>query len=68
VNSQSGPNPANAKIHEAVDRVERELNELVRYINSEVVPSVRDQSSRALRVAAEKLAKLADTMDDAKRR
>ena len=62
------PQPeVNARIHEAVDRVERELADLIRYLNEEVVPAARDHSSRALRIAAEKMEKLADVMDDAKR-
>ena len=57
---------ANAQIHSAVDHVERELKELIDYLDREVVPKVRTQSSRAMRVAATKLAKLADYMDEAK--
>jgi hypothetical protein len=57
---------ANEKIHSAVDHVERELKELIDYLDREVVPKVRTQSSRAMRVAASKLAKLADYMDEAK--
>lgn len=63
-----GANPSNAKIHQAVDRVERELAELIRYMNDEVVPEARKQSSHALRIAAQKLSQLADTMDKAKHR
>ena len=58
----------NRKIHEAVDRVERELKQVIRYLNDEVVPTVRQDSSRALRNAAEQLAKLADYMDESKRK
>jgi hypothetical protein len=57
---------ANAKIHDAVDKVERELKELIDYLDREVVPTVRTQSSRAMRVAASKLAKKADYIDEAK--
>ncbi len=57
----------NRKIHEAVDRVERELKQVITYLNDEVVPTVRVESSRALRTAADQLAKLADFMDEAKR-
>ena len=59
---------ANAKIHDTVDRVERELKDLIGYLNDEVVPAVRVESTRALRVAANKLAKLADYMDQAKKK
>jgi hypothetical protein len=57
----------NRKIHEAVDRVERELKQVIKYLNDEVVPTVRDESSKALRTAADQLTKLADYMDQAKR-
>jgi hypothetical protein len=58
----------NRKIHQAVDRAERELKQLITYLNDEVVPSVRNDSSRALRNAAEQLSKLADYMDESKRK
>ena len=58
----------NRKIHQAVERVERELKQVIVYLNDEVVPTVRKESSSALRTAAEQLAKLADYMDEAKRR
>jgi len=58
----------NRKIHEAVERVERELKQVIVYLNDEVVPTVRQESSRALRTASEQLSKLADYMDEAKRR
>lgn len=45
-------------------RAEAELQRLVRYINDEVVPEVREQGSSALRKAADGLHKLAETMDD----
>ncbi len=57
----------NRKIHQAVDRVERELQQLIDYLNDDVVPQVRVESTRALRVAATKLTKLADYMEQAKR-
>ncbi len=63
-----GGSPPNAKIHEAVDRVERELTEFIRYMNDEVVPEARKHSSHALRIAAQKLSQLADSMDKAKQK
>jgi hypothetical protein len=53
----------NQAIHEAASRLDRESEKLIAYINDEVVPAVRDHSSRGLRIAAEKLAKFADYMD-----
>lgn len=53
----------NSAIHEAATRVDREAEKLITYINDEVVPAVREHSSRGLRIAAEKLAQFADYMD-----
>jgi hypothetical protein len=44
-------------------RVDSEIEQMISYINNEVVPAVRGQSSRALRTAAEKLSKFADYME-----
>jgi hypothetical protein len=43
--------------------VEKETAELVAHLNNEVVPAVRQHSTKALRIAAEKLANLADYME-----
>ena len=56
----------NQAIHEAADRLDRESEKLITYLNDEVVPAVREHSSRGLRIAAEKLAKFADYMDEEK--
>jgi hypothetical protein len=48
-------------------RVDEEVEEVIRWFNDEVVPSVRQHSSRTLRSAAEKLSDFADRMDDMKR-
>ena len=53
----------NQSVAEAAATVEKESAELIAYLNSEVVPAVRQQSTRALRIAAEKLAHLADYME-----
>lgn len=54
----------NQAIHEATAKIDRESEKLVTYLNDEVVPAVREHSSRGLRIAAEKLAKFADFMDE----
>ncbi len=64
----SAGDTTNRRIHEAVDRVERELDQVIRYLNDEVVPAVRVESTRALRIAADRLARLADYMDQATHR
>lgn len=55
---------------ESVERLEefgrtvgRELGEIVSYIEKDVVPTVREHSSQGLRIAAEKLVKLAEYME-----
>lgn len=53
----------NSAIHNAADRLDRESEKLIAYLNDEVVPAVREHSSKGLRVAADKLAKFADYMD-----
>lgn len=47
-------------------RMDDEIEELIRWFNDEVVPSVRKRSSTTLRKAAEKLGQFADHMDDMK--
>lgn len=49
--------------NEAKPRVEEELKRVIAYLNDEVVPEVRQSSSKALRIAAEKLTRLAERMD-----
>ena len=51
------------KLGEADRRIREELQQVIDYLDKEVVPAVRDESSRGLRLAAEKLNKLADFMD-----
>ena len=50
-------------INEAAERLEREIPEFIKYLNDEVVPSVRKGSTKALRVASEKLTAFADYME-----
>ena len=47
-------------------RIEEETQLLINYINDELVPGIRQHSTKALRIAAEKLAKAADHMDSHK--
>jgi hypothetical protein len=57
----------NKSVAEATDRLESETAEFIKYLNDEVVPAVRQHSTKALRVASEKLMKLADYMDQHRR-
>jgi hypothetical protein len=50
-------------LNKAVPRAEEELKRVIAYLNDEVVPSVRENSSKALRVASEQLIKLAELID-----
>jgi len=52
-----------SSFEDAARRVESELKRLVATINNEIVPSLRQDSGKALRVVAEKLGKLADSLD-----
>jgi hypothetical protein len=47
----------------AAPRVEEEVRKVISYLNDEVVPKVRQNSSEALRVAADQLRKLADHLE-----
>jgi hypothetical protein len=49
---------------DAAEKLERESERVIAYLNNEVVPSIRNHSSKALRVAAEKLSWLAEYMDN----
>lgn len=53
----------NRKVADVAERLERESAELINYLNDEVVPAIRNHSTKALRIAAEKLAKMADYLD-----
>jgi F0F1-type ATP synthase membrane subunit b/b' len=56
-------NDFNRKVEEAAERLEKETVEFIKYLNDEVVPAVRQHSTKALRVAADKMVRLADYMD-----
>jgi hypothetical protein len=48
--------------------MERESERMITYLNDEVVPAIRQGSTRALRTAAEQLNRLAEYMDRNRRR
>jgi len=50
-------------ISDAAERLEEEIPEFIKYLNEEVVPAVRTHSTKALRVASQKLAEFADYME-----
>jgi hypothetical protein len=55
-------------IGETVKRVEDETRQLLDYINDEVVPMVRQHSTKGLRIASDKLKELADYMESAQQK
>ena len=57
----------NKTVAEAAERLEKESADLIAYLNREVIPAVRDKSSQALRIAAQKLHQFADFMDENKK-
>jgi hypothetical protein len=59
-------NDFNRKVEQATEHLEKEAADVIAYINNEVVPAVREHSTKALRIAAEKLAHLADYMEQNK--
>ena len=48
---------------DASARIEEETQLLIKYINDELVPAIRQGSTKALRMASEKLTKAADHID-----
>ena len=53
----------NKTVGQTTERLEKEAQEVIRYLNDEVVPAVRQHSTKALRVASQKLQELADYME-----
>lgn len=47
--------------------LEKDTEEIISYLNDEVVPAVRSHSTQALRTAAKKLAQFADYMERQRR-
>ena len=50
-------------VSETTERLEKEAQEFIQYLNDEVVPTVRQHSTKALRSAAQKLQELANYME-----
>ena len=56
----------NKTVADAAQKLEKDSAEFINYLNDEVVPAVRQHSTKALRIASEKLSQLADYMDQQK--
>ncbi len=50
-------------VNDAVARLQKEIPEIIKYLNDEVVPAARTHSTNALRTASQKLAEFADYME-----
>jgi glutamyl-tRNA reductase len=50
-------------VADAADRLEKEIPEFIKYLNDEVVPAMRQHSTKALRIASAKLNEFADYME-----
>jgi len=70
--SQDGPKKApferigrklDQEFGEAAQKIEHESERVITYLNNEVVPAIRNHSTKALRAAAEQLSRLAEYMD-----
>ncbi len=58
--------PWETRLRDAAARAEEDVRKLITYINDEVVPDVRRNSSDALRAASKELQRLAEKMDESK--
>lgn len=56
----------NKSVANVVETIEKETAEVIKQINDQVVPAVREHSSSALRSASQKLSELADYLDNKK--
>jgi hypothetical protein len=63
----TNPEEASARfsrtVSETTERLEKEAQEFIKYLNDQVVPTVRVHSTKALRTAAQKLEELANYME-----
>src|SRR3984885_13595256 len=51
------------RFNQALPRVEEEVKKVIAYLNDQVVPQLRQDSSHALHAAADQLRKLAEQLD-----
>ena len=54
----------NQRVAEAAERLETETEDFIAYLNQEVVPAIRQHSTKALRAAAKKMSRLADYLEE----
>ena len=63
-----GNKPWEDRLREAGSQLEDELRKAIRFLDDEVVPEVRRNGSAALRTAADQLRKLAEKLDDERKK
>lgn len=63
----AGRQPWESRVRDAAAHIESDLRRLVDYVNDQVMPDVRRNSSSALRSAAAEFEKLATRMEDSNR-
>jgi hypothetical protein len=54
------------RFNQALPRVEEEVKKVIAYLNDQVVPRLRQDSSQALHNAADQLRKLAEQLDSSR--
>lgn len=50
-------------LNQMAPRVEEEVKRIITHLNDQIVPEVRANSSKALRITSQRLAKLAERME-----
>lgn len=55
------------RVREAASHAEEDVRKVIAYINDEVMPDVRRNSSSALRAAAAELQRLAERLEEARK-
>lgn len=68
MNTEAPNKPFEARLREAAAHVEDDLRRVATYLNDEVVPEVRRNSSDALRIASDELKRLAERLEAANHR
>lgn len=56
------------QMNTAIPKIEEEIKKVISYLNDEVVPRLRKDSSQALYAAAEQLRKIANHLEESGRR
>lgn len=60
---RAGVDELNKSFSEAAPQLQKDADEFIQYLNDHVVPAVRNRSAEAMRIAAEKLHKLAEQFE-----